>query len=106
MTIFKTSELWHMKTNESNVAKKPCYFCIVIILNFVWFLYLLCKHKETTDGILKLVIFHQESGQSVRNITKLIKLSHLTIQHVIKRIKKKIKLKTIQEKAVRRANST
>ncbi|GBO16793.1 Transposable element Tc1 transposase [Araneus ventricosus] len=43
--------------------------------------------KETTISIRKLIIFHQSSGKSVRNIAKLVNLPHSTVQYVIKRFK-------------------
>ncbi|GBM46121.1 Sodium-dependent phosphate transporter 1-A [Araneus ventricosus] len=45
------------------------------------------SRKETTISIRKFIIFHHSSGNSVRNIAKLVHLSHSTVQHVIKRFK-------------------
>ncbi|GBO31425.1 hypothetical protein AVEN_172158-1 [Araneus ventricosus] len=45
------------------------------------------SRKETTISIRKLIIFHHSSGKSVRNISKLVNLSHSTMQYVIKRFK-------------------
>ncbi|GBM44525.1 hypothetical protein AVEN_192552-1 [Araneus ventricosus] len=45
------------------------------------------SRKETTISIRKLIIFHHSSGKSVRNVTKLVNLSHSTGQYVIKRFK-------------------
>ncbi|GBN74525.1 hypothetical protein AVEN_245289-1 [Araneus ventricosus] len=45
------------------------------------------SRKETTISIRKLNIFHHNSGKSVRNIAKLVNLSHSTVQYVIKRFK-------------------
>ncbi|GBN34002.1 hypothetical protein AVEN_143999-1 [Araneus ventricosus] len=45
------------------------------------------SHRETTISILKLIIFHHSSGKSVRNIAKLVNLSHSTVQCVLKRFK-------------------
>ncbi|GBM82504.1 hypothetical protein AVEN_15506-1 [Araneus ventricosus] len=45
------------------------------------------SRKETTISIRKLIIFHHSSGKSVRNIVKLVNLSHSTVQYVIKRFK-------------------
>ncbi|GBN16597.1 hypothetical protein AVEN_241560-1 [Araneus ventricosus] len=44
------------------------------------------SRKETTISIRKF-IFHHSSGKSVRNIAKLVRLSHSTVQYVIKRFK-------------------
>ncbi|GBM58375.1 hypothetical protein AVEN_212727-1 [Araneus ventricosus] len=43
--------------------------------------------KETTISIRKLIIFHHSSGKSIRNVAKLVNLSHSTGQYVIKRFK-------------------
>ncbi|GBO19538.1 hypothetical protein AVEN_63962-1 [Araneus ventricosus] len=43
--------------------------------------------KETTISFRKLILFHHSSGKSVRNISKLVNLSHSTVQYVIKRFK-------------------
>ncbi|GBM89803.1 Transposable element Tc1 transposase [Araneus ventricosus] len=40
--------------------------------------------RETTISIRKFIIFHHISGKSVRNIAKLVNLSHSTVQYVIK----------------------
>ncbi|GBL98161.1 Transposable element Tc1 transposase [Araneus ventricosus] len=45
------------------------------------------SRKETTISIRKLIIFHHISGKSVRNIAKLVNLSHSTVQYVINRLK-------------------
>ncbi|GBM07244.1 hypothetical protein AVEN_25498-1 [Araneus ventricosus] len=45
------------------------------------------SRKETTISIRKLIIFHDSSGKSVRNIAKLVNLSHSAVQYVIKRFK-------------------
>ncbi|GBN07888.1 hypothetical protein AVEN_61987-1 [Araneus ventricosus] len=45
------------------------------------------SRKETTIGIRKIIIFHHSSGKSVRNIAKLVNLSHSTVYYVIKRFK-------------------
>ncbi|GBM16175.1 hypothetical protein AVEN_126443-1 [Araneus ventricosus] len=45
------------------------------------------SRKKTTMCIRKLIIFHHSSGKSVRNIAKLVHLSHSTVQYVIKRFK-------------------
>ncbi|GBM71340.1 hypothetical protein AVEN_62056-1 [Araneus ventricosus] len=45
------------------------------------------SRKETTISIRKLIIFHHSSGKSVRNVAKLVNLSHSTGQYVIKRFK-------------------
>ncbi|GBL95646.1 hypothetical protein AVEN_24847-1 [Araneus ventricosus] len=45
------------------------------------------SRNETTTSIRKLIIFHHSSGKSVRNIAKLVNLSHSTVQYVIKRFK-------------------
>ncbi|GBL85289.1 Transposable element Tc1 transposase [Araneus ventricosus] len=42
---------------------------------------------ETTISIRKLIIFHHSSGKSVRNVAKLVNLSHSTGQYVIKHFK-------------------
>ncbi|GBM13242.1 hypothetical protein AVEN_214945-1 [Araneus ventricosus] len=44
-------------------------------------------HKETTISIRKLITFHHSSVKSVRNIAKLVNLSHSTVQYVLKRFK-------------------
>ena len=41
------------------------------------------SHKEIRNSIRKLLIFHH-SGKSVRNITKLVNLTHSAVQYVIK----------------------
>ncbi|GBM33312.1 hypothetical protein AVEN_101640-1 [Araneus ventricosus] len=56
------------------------------------------SRKETTISILKLIIFHHSSGKSVRNIAKLVNLSHYTVQYVIKRFKEENRI----EKKVRK----
>ncbi|GBM46495.1 hypothetical protein AVEN_78887-1 [Araneus ventricosus] len=45
------------------------------------------SRKETTISIRKLIIFLHSSGKSVRNVVKLVNLSHSTGQFVIKRFK-------------------
>ncbi|GBN59778.1 hypothetical protein AVEN_107053-1 [Araneus ventricosus] len=45
------------------------------------------SRKETTISIPKLIIFLHSSGKSVRNVAKLVNLSHSTGQYVIKRFK-------------------
>ncbi|GBM84042.1 hypothetical protein AVEN_22027-1 [Araneus ventricosus] len=45
------------------------------------------SRKETTISIRKLIIFLHSSGKSVRNVAKLVNLSHSTGQYVIKRFK-------------------
>ncbi|GBM92328.1 hypothetical protein AVEN_136372-1 [Araneus ventricosus] len=45
------------------------------------------SRKETTISIRKLIMIHHSSGKSVRNIDKLVNLSHSTVQYVIKRFK-------------------
>ncbi|GBM96729.1 hypothetical protein AVEN_104126-1 [Araneus ventricosus] len=45
------------------------------------------SHKETTISIRKLIIFLHSSGKSVRNVAKLVNLSHSTGQYEIKRFK-------------------
>ncbi|GBM45308.1 hypothetical protein AVEN_54376-1 [Araneus ventricosus] len=42
------------------------------------------SRKEATISIRKLIIFHHISGKSVRNVAKLVNLSHSTGQYVIK----------------------
>ena len=41
------------------------------------------NRKEITNSIRKLIIFHHSSGKSIRNIAKLVNLSHSTVQNVI-----------------------
>ncbi|GBM49212.1 hypothetical protein AVEN_65742-1 [Araneus ventricosus] len=43
--------------------------------------------KETTISIRKLITFHHSSGKSVRNIAKLVHLSHSTVQYMLNRFK-------------------
>ncbi|GBN70434.1 hypothetical protein AVEN_199371-1 [Araneus ventricosus] len=45
------------------------------------------SRKEATISIRKLIIFHHSSGKSVRNVAKLVNLSHSTGQYVIKRFR-------------------
>ncbi|GBN59294.1 hypothetical protein AVEN_128734-1 [Araneus ventricosus] len=45
------------------------------------------SRKETTISMRKLIIFHHSSGKSVRNVAKLVNLSHSTGQYTIKRFK-------------------
>ncbi|GBL97334.1 Transposable element Tc1 transposase [Araneus ventricosus] len=45
------------------------------------------SRKEAIISIQKLTIFHYSRGKSVRNIAKLVNLSHSTVQYVIKRFK-------------------
>ena len=40
--------------------------------------------KEIKKSTQKLIILHHGSGKSIRNITKLVNLSHSTVQYVIK----------------------
>ena len=45
------------------------------------------SRKEITNNIRKLIIFHHSSDKSIRNISKLVSLSHSTVQYMLKRFK-------------------
>lgn len=60
------------------------------------------SRKETTNVIRKLIIFHHSSGKSVRNIAKLVNLSHSTVQYIIKRFKEENRI----ENKVRKGRPT
>ncbi|GBO42438.1 hypothetical protein AVEN_31656-1 [Araneus ventricosus] len=45
------------------------------------------SRKEITISIRKLIIFNHSGGKSVRNVAKLVNLSHSTVQYVLKRFK-------------------
>ncbi|GBM58381.1 hypothetical protein AVEN_185485-1 [Araneus ventricosus] len=59
------------------------------------------SHKETTTSIRKLIIFQHSNGKSVRNIAKLVNLSHSTVQYVIKCFKEENRI----ENEVRKGRS-
>ncbi|GBN89873.1 hypothetical protein AVEN_210341-1 [Araneus ventricosus] len=63
------------------------------------------SRKETTIIIRKLIIFHHSSEKSVRNIVKLVNLSHSTVQNVIKRFKEENRIENKVRKG-RPANLT
>ena len=44
------------------------------------------------NSIRKWIIFHHKSGKSIRNISKLVNLSHSTVQYVIKPFKEEIRI--------------
>ena len=43
--------------------------------------------KQIKNSTQKLIILHHGSGKSIRNITKLVNLSHSTVQYVLKHFK-------------------
>ena len=49
--------------------------------------------KEITNSIQKFIIFHHSNGKSIRNITKLVNLSHSTVQCMIKYFKEENRIK-------------
>ena len=49
-------------------------------------------HKEFTNNIQELIIFQRISVKSIWNITKLVNLSHSTVQYVIKCFKEENKI--------------
>ena len=57
-----------------------------------------CNRKGITNSIRKLITFHHSSGESIRNMAKLVNLPHSKVQYVIKRFKEKNQIKTRYEK--------
>ena len=54
------------------------------LLHSIYYLKIGRNRKEITNSIRKLIIFHHNSGKSIRNIAKLVNLIHSTVRRKMK----------------------